>query len=171
MAKVKFNRALIEKDLNIEKNIDKINLFGTTIESLTEKELELEIPANRPDLLSRTGFIRAWRAFNEKESGLKEYQIKSSQYQIIVNKSVKSVRPFTRCAVIKGLSLTQEIIKEIMDVQEKLHNTIGRNRKKAAIGIYPLDMENSVDCVALRQNSPDRDFGTKNNKTNQNLCN
>src|SRR3989344_2932407 len=32
------------------------------------------------------------------------------------------------------------------------------------------DMENSVDCVALRQNSPDRDFGTKSNKTNQNLC-
>src|SRR3989344_1663435 len=139
MAKVKFNRALIEKDLNIEKNIDKINLFGTTIESLTEKELELEIPANRPDLLSRTGFIRAWRAFSEKESGLKEYPLKSSQYQVIVNKSVKSVRPFTRCAVIKVLSLTQEIIKEIMDVQEKLHNTIGRNRKKAAIGIYPLD--------------------------------
>src|SRR3989344_133521 len=34
-----------------------------------------------------------------------------------------------------------------------------------------LCLENSVDCVALRQNSPDRDFGTKSNKTNQNLCN
>jgi len=43
-------------------------------------------------------------------------------------------------------------------------------------GDVPLDvdlfnMENSVDCVTLRQNSPDRDFGTKSNKTNQNLCN
>jgi len=34
-----------------------------------------------------------------------------------------------------------------------------------------LGMENSVDCVAIRQNSPDRDFGTKSNKINQNLCN
>src|SRR3989344_8213619 len=32
-------------------------------------------------------------------------------------------------------------------------------------------MENSVDCVAVRQNSPDRDFGTKSSKINQNLCN
>src|SRR3989344_9491257 len=31
-------------------------------------------------------------------------------------------------------------------------------------------MENSVDCVAISQNSPDRDFGTKSNKINQNLC-
>ena len=27
----------------------------------------------------------------------------------------------------------------VIDVQEKLHATIGRNRKKAAIGIYPLE--------------------------------
>ena len=33
-----------------------------------------------------------------------------------------------------------------------------------------IDMENSVDCVTPRENSPDRDFGTKSNKTNQNLC-
>ena len=31
-------------------------------------------------------------------------------------------------------------------------------------------MENSVDCITVRQNSPDRDFGTKSSKTNQNLC-
>ena len=31
-------------------------------------------------------------------------------------------------------------------------------------------MENSVDCITIRQNSPDRDFGTKSNKINQNLC-
>ena len=30
-------------------------------------------------------------------------------------------------------------IKEIIDIQEKLHSTIGRQRKKAAIGIYPLE--------------------------------
>ena len=32
-------------------------------------------------------------------------------------------------------------------------------------------MENSVDRVAIRENSPDRDFSTKSNKINQNLCN
>ena len=32
-----------------------------------------------------------------------------------------------------------EKIKEIIDIQEKLHATLGRKRKKAAIGIYPLE--------------------------------
>ena len=34
-----------------------------------------------------------------------------------------------------------------------------------------LHMENSVDCVFIGKNSPDRDFGTKGSKINQNLCN
>jgi phenylalanyl-tRNA synthetase beta chain len=37
------------------------------------------------------------------------------------------------------LKLDDEKIKEIIDIQEKLHNTLGRRRKKIAIGIYPLD--------------------------------
>ena len=56
-----------------------------------------------------------------------------------IDKSVKSVRPYTVCAIAKGLRFTNEKIKEIIDVQEKLHNSIGRKRKKLAIGIYPLD--------------------------------
>jgi phenylalanyl-tRNA synthetase beta chain len=32
-----------------------------------------------------------------------------------------------------------DIIKGLIDLQEKLHGSYGRNRKKLAIGIYPLE--------------------------------
>ncbi|MCH8329751.1 MAG: hypothetical protein IIB81_05180 [Nanoarchaeota archaeon] len=40
---------------------------------------------------------------------------------------------------MNSLLKTLEKIKEIIEIQEKLHLTIGRKRKKLAIGIYPLE--------------------------------
>ena len=92
-------------------------------------------------MLSYHGFKRSFLAFLGKKTGIKKYKIKSPEknYKVIINSSVRNVRPFTACAIIKGLKLDDERIKEIIDVQEKLHVTIGRKRKKLAIGIYPLE--------------------------------
>ncbi|MDO8460783.1 MAG: phenylalanine--tRNA ligase subunit beta, partial [Nanoarchaeota archaeon] len=46
------------------------------------------------------------------------------------------------CAIVKNLKFDDSRIKEVIDLQEKLHTTIGRNRKKVAIGIYPLEKIN-----------------------------
>lgn len=50
-----------------------------------------------------------------------------------------NIRPYTACAIVKDLKLDNEKIREIIGIQEKLHSTLGRNRKKMAIGVYPLD--------------------------------
>lgn len=141
MAKARYNRALLEKTITLDdKTLKRINLMGTTVENLDEKEIELEIPANRPDLLSSSGFMRALKSFEGKKTGIQEYTTTSKKnYTVIVNKSVKSVRPFIACAVIENLTFTPETIAELITLQEKLHATIGRGRKKAAIGIYPLE--------------------------------
>ena len=49
------------------------------------------------------------------------------------------MRPYTACAIVKNLKFDDEKIKEVIDIQEKIHSTLGRNRKKIAIGIYPLE--------------------------------
>src|SRR3989344_489018 len=140
MAKVTFQRKEIEKHIRLdEKALHKITLFGTAVESLSENEIELEILPNRPDLLSMQGFIRAIKAFEGKETGIKKYKINPSKYVVEVSKSVKEIRPHTACAVIKDLKFSDESLKEIISLQERLHATIGRKRKKCAIGIYPLD--------------------------------
>ena len=119
---------------------NKISMFGTPIEEVTDKEVSVEVFPNRPDLLSFQGFTRAITSFLKKPQIL-NYKVNKPEknYKVIIDKSVKQVRPFTVCAIIKNLNLDNEKIKQIIDIQEKLHASYGRNRKKLAIGIYPLE--------------------------------
>lgn len=142
MATIKISRKEFEKQVKLTKEIeDKIPLFGTPLESVGDEQIEIEVYPNRPDLLSLQGFLRSFKTFIGKEKGMRKYKINPSEknYKVVIDSSVKDVRPFTACAIVKNLSLDDEKIKEIIDLQEKLHTTIGRNRKKVAIGIYPLE--------------------------------
>lgn len=122
-----------------EKNIEKLSLFGTPVE-LLDKEIEIEVNPNRPDLIPLQGLVRAFKTFQGKTK-LKKYSINKPEknYKVVVDKSVKEIRPDTVCAIVKNLELDNEKIKDLVNVQEKIHSTMGRNRKKLAIGIYPLD--------------------------------
>lgn len=143
MSNIKFSRKQFEKDIGKldEKMQERIALFGTPLESFNNAEIELEIFPNRPDLLSYQGFKRAFLAFLGKKTGLKEYKIHKPEKDFVVkiDSSVKDIRPHTACAIVKGLKFDDNKIKEIIDIQEKLHITVGRNRKKLAIGVYPLE--------------------------------
>lgn len=142
MANVKFQRKEIEKEIKLNaETIEKISMMGIPVESFTDEEIEIQVLPNRPDIISMQGFIRAVKAFLGKETGLKKYKINSPEKNshVKIDSSVSEIRPFTACAIVKGLKFTDERIKEIIDLQEKIHSTLGRNRKKIAIGIYPLD--------------------------------
>src|SRR3989344_6591819 len=143
MPTVTLNRQRVEKALGkklpTDKLKDRISMLGTDIESITEKEIIVEIFPNRPDMLSEQGFARALSSFMKHKTGLKKYVTKKSSYKVYVDEKVTAVRPFTACAVVKGLAINEEALQEIIQLQEKLHTTFGRNRKKSAIGIYPLD--------------------------------
>jgi phenylalanyl-tRNA synthetase beta chain len=119
---------------------NKITEMGTPIEEVTNEEVSVEVFPNRPDLLSLSNLARAINQFNGKEK-IASFKINKPEkdYIVTTDKSVKSVRPHTVCAIIKGLKLDEGKIKEIIDIQEKLHNSLGRKRKKIAIGVYPLD--------------------------------
>src|SRR3989344_742817 len=142
MASIKFQRKEFEKHIKLNKEMEeKISMFGTHLESISNDEIELEILPNRPDLFSFQGYVRAFRAFLGKETGLKKYKINSPEknFKVKIDSSVKNIRPYTTCAIVKNLNFNDEKIKEIIDIQEKLHSTLGRNRKKLAIGVYPLE--------------------------------
>jgi phenylalanyl-tRNA synthetase beta chain len=143
MASVKFSKNLFEKEIGklTDEMQQKIALFGTTVEDINDEIIELDITPDRPDLLSYQNFKRSFLAFIGKKTGLKDYKINKPEkdYQVKIDSSVKNVRPYTACAIVKDLKLDNEKIKELIEIQEKLHITLGRKRKKVAIGIYPLD--------------------------------
>lgn len=131
--------SLIGKKLPIEKLKERITYLGVSVEEILGDEIHLEVEPNRPDFLSEQGFARALASFIGTKTGLREYKIQKSGEKVVIDKSVKNVRPFTACALVKNLKFSDEKIREIIQIQEKLHITYGRNRKKVAIGIYPLE--------------------------------
>ena len=143
MALISINKKEFEKDFGKldEKLEERIAMFGTPIDKITEEGIDIEVLPNRPDLLSYQGFKRSFQAFLGKKTGIKEYKINKPEkdYKVIIDNSVKKIRPFTACAIIKSINFNDEKIREIIEIQEKLHITIGRKRKKLAIGIYPLE--------------------------------
>jgi len=130
---------LVGKKLSNEVLAEKLAMLGTSVEKITKDSIDLEIFPNRPDLLSTEGIARALSSFIGIKKGLRNYNVKKSDYIVNVDKKVASVRPFVVAAVVKNIRLNDETVQSIMQLQEKLHITLGRNRKKASIGVYDLD--------------------------------
>ncbi len=129
----------IGKKLSQNELIDSINSLGINLESIKADAITLEINHNRPDLLSEQGVARALSSFLGIEPGLQDYKVKDSSQHVVIDNTLKDIRPYTVCAIVKDLKLDSSKIREIINLQEKLHSSICRNRRKAAIGIYPLD--------------------------------
>lgn len=143
MANITFSRKIFEKEIGKldERMQEKISMFGTPLENFDDENIEVEVFANRPDLLSYHGFKRSFLPFLGKKPGMKKYDLNKPEkdYVVSIDSSTKEVRPYTACAIVKDLKLDDEKIKELIEIQEKLHLTVGRKRKKVAIGIYPLE--------------------------------
>ncbi len=128
---------LINKKLTDKEIEEKISEMGIAVEAVNNQEIIFEIFANRPDLLSKNCLVRFVKNYF-KNAKSRSYSSKKSNYKLNVNHNVKEIRPYITCAIVKGLKLDDENLTEIIQLQEKLHITFGRNRKKISIGIYPL---------------------------------
>ncbi len=126
-------------------NSDEVTLLevlpkiGIEIEKIEGEEWELEVNPNRCDLFSVEGIGRAVKGFLGDETGLPDYEASSSEIVTNVELSVQDVRPYIVTAVIRNIELSQQLLESMMDLQEKLHLTIGRNRSKVAIGVHDLE--------------------------------
>jgi len=143
MAVINFSKkdflSLVGKELSDQELDDAVSMIGAPLDSMEGDEVAVEITPDRPDLLCVEGIARAVRAFAGVEEGLKTYEAADSGMELKVDKSVKDVRPFIAAAAVKNVELTDELVASLMQLQEKLHDTLGRKRKKVSIGVYDLD--------------------------------
>src|SRR3989344_1973660 len=128
---------LVGKQLPLEELKDRISMLGTDLEDIKDDEIHVEVFPNRPDMLSEQGFARAFSSFLGVKTGLRKYAVKESDHKVVIDPSV-TMRPYTACAIVKNLTFDDESLRQIIQLQEKLATTHGRNRKKSAFGIYPL---------------------------------
>lgn len=129
---------LIGKKIEKDRLVDRIAMMGASVEDVEGETIYVEVNPNRPDWLSVEGLARGLRSFLGIEPGLREYKAADAKVEVKVDKSVEKVRPCIVCAVVRGVKIDDALIRSMMQIQEKLHETMGRKRKKLAIGIHDL---------------------------------
>lgn len=129
---------LVGKRIEPKQLCERLGMLGVEAEAVDD-ELKLEVTHNRPDLLSPEGVARALRGFLGVETGLPLYKLGASGVKVEVDQSVKAIRPFIAAGVATKVKLTDEIVASLMQVQEKLHASLCRNRQRGSIGVYDLD--------------------------------
>lgn len=128
----------LKKPTSVQQLDEALARMGFELDDPNPDALRIDVTADRPDMVSTAGIARMLNAYLGYSKGMPKVLAKPSEYELIVDKSVVPVRPVTATMVVKNIHLTDEKLKEIIWVQEKLHATFARDRKKATIGIYPL---------------------------------
>lgn len=106
----------------------------------TSDEITAEFAdTNLPYLWSVEGIARFLKGVVGKEKGIAKINIKKSNYEIIVDGSVSDIRPYIVSFAASGKKVDDYLIKQIIQLQEKLCENFGRRRQKVAIGIYRLN--------------------------------
>jgi phenylalanyl-tRNA synthetase beta chain len=130
--------ALLGRRVRPEEIKDSISMLGVDVERIDNEKIIMEVFPNRPDMLGIEGFARALKGVMDIESGLTEYLTEDSGIKLCIESSVKEVRPYISAGVVRDIALTEGHLISLMNIQEKLHITHGRNRKKVAIGVHDL---------------------------------
>jgi phenylalanyl-tRNA synthetase beta chain len=121
-----------------ERILERLPMLGCDIEKVEEEFIDVEFFPNRPDLYSVEGVARALKGFLDVEPGLKEYSVSDADWRLEVRESVLDVRPRIVACVVRDIEISDELIRSLMQIQEDLHWTIGRKRRKMAIGVHDL---------------------------------
>lgn len=129
----------VGRDLSVEEMAKWLPWLGTDTEEVGSDYVKIEYNPNRVDFCSYSGVARAFRGLMGWETGMPNFTVKQGNIVLTVDKSVAEVRPYVVSAVVRGLNINYECIRELMAMQEALHWMVGRDRKKASIGVHNLD--------------------------------
>ncbi|WP_418280420.1 phenylalanine--tRNA ligase subunit beta [Halorubrum sp. DTA98] len=121
----------------------KADLFGLGLEfegETDDGDLQFEFAPDRLDRLSVEGVARSLRYHYGDARGVYVPETNDAEWTIEVDESVPDERPYVTGAVIRGVDLDENALDSLIQLQEKLHATMGRGRAKGAIGIHDLAM-------------------------------
>ncbi len=105
--------------------------------------LKIELnDTNRPDLWSAPGIARQLSVFEESNIpaypffSRKENSLDHEGRVIKVAATAENVRPYVAAFAVKGYTLGEDDLQELIQIQEKLCHNFGRKRKSISMGIY-----------------------------------
>ncbi len=130
--------ALIGKNIDVRKLENEDLLYAKCeADGIVNDTIKLDVKdTNRPDLWSVEGVAREIRY--RYKPNFPNYKTKKSNVVVRVDKNLKDVRPLTVCAVVRGLKINTNVLSQMIQLQEKIVTTFGKNRKEVAIGVYDM---------------------------------
>lgn len=140
---IKFERLKrLISGIKMSKVLDTLPYIGVDIEDVSKDMIRVEYNPNRPDLSSDYGVVRALRGLLNIETSLPKFKLvgKSGLVVSVEDAALRKIRPYLIALVAKNGTLDDETLKQLIVMQEDLHNGVGRRRKKASIGIHNLDV-------------------------------
>jgi phenylalanyl-tRNA synthetase beta chain len=123
---------------DIEDLAFRLPLMGTDIDKCDDETLDIEIFPDRPDLLSPETLFHGMMPFLHDSPPDPRLAVRPGTISMNVSPELSSIRPVILGAIVRGLNIDEDIIKRLMDHQEKLHFALGRGRKRASIGVHDL---------------------------------
>ncbi|MFC4989574.1 phenylalanine--tRNA ligase subunit beta [Saliphagus infecundisoli] len=149
-------RELTGHEAGDDELIDDLFALGLEFEGRTEDdEFELEFAPDRLDRLSVEGVARSLRYQYGDARGVYVPKTNSPEWTIEVDGEVPDDRPYVTGAVVRGVDLDDAALDSIIQLQEKLHATMGRGRAKGAIGIHDLTMLKGSDALSASAEATD----------------
>lgn len=136
---------LVGKKLSVEEVSSLVEYGKGDFEKYDKETDEVTVDfgdTNLPYLWSIEGIARLLKGVLGLQKGIPSVEIKKGNYKIIVDKSVSSVRPYVAAFVAKGHKIDDYLVKQMVQLQEKLCESYGRRRLKVAIGVYSYDKIN-----------------------------
>ena len=109
------------------------------VETGSSEVIRISLLPVRPDMFDAAGLARALRGYLGIETGLPVYRAEPSGFKVAVQPGLENIRPYIVASVVRGLPMADETVKTVMKMQENLHWALGRNRRRASIGVYDLD--------------------------------
>ncbi len=143
--------SLLGKEMTEEELIDifpvaKAELDGHDVEN---KVLKIELnDTNRPDLWSPAGVARALFTYESGEIPYYDFfstkdESKDNEGRVIIDdESAIGIRDFSIGFACRGVEVDDDMLKNLIQSQEKLCFNFGRKRKTIAMGIYRSDLIN-----------------------------
>jgi phenylalanyl-tRNA synthetase beta chain len=104
---------------------------------------------NLPYLWSPEGLARLFRGLLGKQKGIPPLKLEKPKDKIIYDKRLTKIRPHIACFKAYGKKIDDYLLKQLIQLQEKLAENFGRKRQKISIGVYPLkSITFPVQCKA-----------------------
>jgi len=132
---------LLNKNLSEEELNEYLLNIKCELDEIEENNAKIEVKDfNRIDLYSLSGIARELKGILNVENGIPKFDVKDSNYNLIVDKEILNVRPYIVGAVVKNVKLNDDRLKDLIQLQEKISQSFGRNRQKVAIGMHNFDL-------------------------------